>query len=118
MGSDSDDQGIEIVVSPIQLAAILENDTVEESSSLSNRCWGAASLVGGALELVGSAALILTPEPTTITKIAGGALAIHGLDRDCSDRDGANAYNPDVSSGCRRSRSSGGGPRYCPRRLG
>jgi hypothetical protein len=36
--------------------------------------------VGGALELVGAAALILTPEPTTITKIAGGALAIHGAD--------------------------------------
>jgi hypothetical protein len=75
-----DGEGLEIVVSPLQLAAILENDSVEESSSLSNRFWGAASLVGGAIELVGAAGLILTPEPTTVTKIAGGALAVHGAD--------------------------------------
>jgi hypothetical protein len=75
-----EEEGLEIVLSPLQLAAILESDSVEESSSLSNRFWGAATLVGGAVELVGAAALILTPEPTTVTKIAGGALAVHGAD--------------------------------------
>jgi Bacterial CdiA-CT RNAse A domain len=75
-GSD----GLEVVVSPLQLAAILENDSVEESSSLSNRFWGAATLVGGAIELVGAAGLLLTPEPTMVTKVAGGALAVHGAD--------------------------------------
>ena len=74
------EEGLQIVVTPVQLAAILENDSIEESSSLANRFWGAATVVGGAFELVGAAALILTPEPTTVTKIAGGALAVHGAD--------------------------------------
>lgn len=74
------DEGIEIVLTPIQLAAILENETLEESSSLSNRLWGAATLAGGAIELVGAGVLLLAPEPTTITKIAGGTLGVHGLD--------------------------------------
>ena len=39
-----------------------------------------SQLVGGAVELVGSAALILIPEPTMVTKIAGGTLGVHGLD--------------------------------------
>ena len=32
------------------------------------------------MELVGAAALLLTPEPTLVTKVAGGALAVHGSD--------------------------------------
>jgi len=64
----------------MQLAAILANDSIEESHSLTNRFWGAATVVGGALELIGATALLLVPEPTTITKVAGGALAIHGSD--------------------------------------
>ena len=73
-------EGLEVVVSPLQLAAIMENDTIEESSTIANRFWGAASVVGGAMELIGATALILVPEPTTLTKIAAGALAVHGSD--------------------------------------
>lgn len=76
---DSTD-GLTVVLTPLQFAAILENDSIEQSSSLSNRLWGAATLVGGALELVGGAGLLLVPEPTTVTKIAGGALTVHGAD--------------------------------------
>jgi hypothetical protein len=72
--------GLTVVLSPLQLAAILENGSLEQSSSLSNRIWGAATLVGGAVELIGAAGLLLVPEPTTVTKIAGGALAVHGAD--------------------------------------
>lgn len=74
------EEGLEIVLTPIQLAAILENETLEETSSLSNRLWGTATLAGGAIELVGAGVLLLAPEPTTVTKIAGGALGAHGLD--------------------------------------
>jgi hypothetical protein len=74
------EEGLEIVLTPLQFAAVLENDSIEESSSWGNRFWGAATVVGGALELVGGAALLLIPEPTTVTKIAGGALAVHGAD--------------------------------------
>ena len=76
----TNEEGLEIVLTPIQLAAIFESESIEESSSLSNRLWGAATLVGGAVELVGSALLFLAPEPTSITKIAGTALGAHGLD--------------------------------------
>lgn len=76
MGSE----GLEVVLTPLQFAAILENDSIDQGSCLSNRIWGAASVVGGALELVGAAALFLMPEPTTVTKIAGGVLAVHGAD--------------------------------------
>lgn len=74
------DTGLEIVLSPLQLAAILESESIDQASCTSNVFWGAATVVGGALELVGAAALLLTPEPTTVTKIAGGTLAIHGSD--------------------------------------
>jgi Bacterial CdiA-CT RNAse A domain len=73
-------EGLEVVLSPLQLAAILENDSIDQGSCLSNRFWGAASVVGGAMELIGAAALFLAPEPTTVTKIAGGVLAVHGAD--------------------------------------
>ena len=60
-------EGLEVVLSPLQLAAILENDSIDQGSCLSNRFWGAASVVGGAMELIGAAALFLAPEPTTVT---------------------------------------------------
>lgn len=72
--------GLQIVLTPLQLAAIFSNETVESSSSLKERLWGAAAAVGGAFELLGSAALLLTPEPTLTTKAAGVALGTHGLD--------------------------------------
>jgi hypothetical protein len=72
--------GMEIVLSPLQLAAVLEDESVHQSSCLSSVFLGAASVVVGAIELTGAAALLLTPEPTTVTKIAGGALAVHGAD--------------------------------------
>lgn len=72
--------GLELVLTPVQLAAIFNNETIETSGSLSERFWGAATAVGGALELVGAAALLLTPEPTLTTKVAGTALGLHGAD--------------------------------------
>jgi hypothetical protein len=75
-----DDGGVSIILSPVQLAAVLENQTVSDTETRTNRLWGTVTLIGGAIELVGAAALLLTPEPTTVTKIAGGALAVHGSD--------------------------------------
>lgn len=75
-----DDGGLEIVLTPMQLAAIFSNDTIEQQGSVEQRFWGAATAVGGALELVGSAVLLLAPEPTTVTKVAGAALGVHGAD--------------------------------------
>lgn len=74
------ENGIEIVLTPLQLAAVLEAETIEESAAFTNRLWGGVTLVAGALELIGGAALLLVPEPTTVTKITGGTLGLHGLD--------------------------------------
>lgn len=78
--SVTESDGIDVVLTPIQLAAILAGETVEPGGSLSDRLWGGAAVVGGALELIGAGALLLTPEPTMVTKVAGGALGVHGLD--------------------------------------
>ncbi len=45
-----------------------------------NRGSAVLSIIGGGAETVGGVLLILTPEPTMITKVGGSALALHGLD--------------------------------------
>ena len=73
-------EGLQIALTPLQLAAVLSGESLEEKPTLSNRLWGVGKLIGGALELLGAAGLMLAPEPTTLTKLAGGALGAHGLD--------------------------------------
>lgn len=46
----------------------------------SPRVIGVIQTVGSVFELVGAAALLLTPEPTMATKVAGVALGAHGID--------------------------------------
>jgi Bacterial CdiA-CT RNAse A domain len=72
--------GLEIVLTPLQLAAVFAGESIEAPGSMTERLWGGATVIGGALELVGAAALLLVPEPTAATKIAGVALGAHGLD--------------------------------------
>ena len=78
--SSADESGLEIVLTPVQLAAVFANGTIEGKGSLGGRLWGGVTVIGGALELVGAGVLLLTPEPTMATKAAGGALGLHGLD--------------------------------------
>jgi hypothetical protein len=74
------DDGLEIVLTPLQLAAVFSGESIEPAGTLTDRLWGGATVIGGALELVGAAALLLVPEPTTATKFAGVALGAHGVD--------------------------------------
>jgi len=71
---------LQIVLSPIQLAAILENTTIAAPETASNRLLGGIKILGGAIELVGAAALLAVPEPTMATKVGGVVLAAHGSD--------------------------------------
>ncbi|MES5097460.1 RNase A-like domain-containing protein [Agrobacterium sp. BA1120] len=75
------DEGLVIAVSALQLAAVLEGESVEQSGTPGNRLIGALRLLGCAAEGVTAGALWLTPEPTTLTKIGGTALAIHAADQ-------------------------------------
>ncbi|MBB3947272.1 hypothetical protein GGQ73_003238 [Rhizobium skierniewicense] len=74
-------EGVVIALSAVQLAAVLEGETVEQSGTVGNRVIGALRLLGCAAEGVTAGALLVTPEPTALTKIGGGALALHAADQ-------------------------------------
>jgi len=76
----AEDQGLRVVLSPVQLAAVLQGEHISSHEMMMNRLWGGAKIIGGALELVGGGALLLMPEPTTLTKVGGVVLAAHGTD--------------------------------------
>lgn len=56
------DDGIKIVMSPVQLAAALSDKSVTEGETLSNRLYGGLGLVMGTLELAGATALCMVPK--------------------------------------------------------
>ncbi|WP_158782352.1 RNase A-like domain-containing protein [Pantoea sp. BAV 3049] len=74
------DDGIKIVMSPVQLAAALSDKTVTEGETLSNRLLGGLGLVMGSLELAGATALCIAPEPTGLTKAGCVVVGAHSLD--------------------------------------
>ena len=49
-------------------------------SSTVNRLVAGLEIVGGGLETVGGVLLLLTPEPTMLTKALGGVMTVHGAD--------------------------------------
>ena len=50
------------------------------SSSTLNRAVAVLEIIGGGLETTGGVLLILTPEPTMLTKVGGAVLTAHGAD--------------------------------------
>lgn len=52
----------------------------QEGGSWLQRGLGLLQTVGGVAETIGGGALVLAPEPTMITKVVGGAVAVHGID--------------------------------------
>ncbi len=81
---NDDSQGLRVVLTPVQLAAVLGGASISEPEGWSRRLWnrvgGGLETLAGGIELVGSAALLLAPEPTMLTKVGGVALAVHGSD--------------------------------------
>lgn len=74
------DDGIKIVISPVQLAAVLTDSSVTDGETLSNRLYGGLGLVMGTLELAGASALCMVPEPTGLTKAACVVIGAHSMD--------------------------------------
>jgi hypothetical protein len=49
----SDKEALRVVLSPVQLAAVLQGEQISAHEIMMNRLWGGAKFIGGALELVG-----------------------------------------------------------------
>lgn len=77
---DDEVEGMTIALTPVQMAAVLDDQEVPESASLSNRLWGTVGLVTGVVELVGAGVLCVAPEPTMVTKAGCVVLGVHGFD--------------------------------------
>ena len=73
------ENGFSIAMTPVQLAAVMEDETVTEDS-VSNRIWGGVGFLGSVLELASATALCLVPEPTGLTKAGCIIVGAHGLD--------------------------------------
>jgi hypothetical protein len=56
-----------VILSPVQMAAVISGQNVSEPETNSNRLWGGFKLLGSALEMVGAGALWLVPQPTMLT---------------------------------------------------
>ena len=72
--------GITIIMTSIQLAALLQDVPLTRMEVASNRLFGALSVIGGAVDLVASVPLWLAPEPTLLTKVVAGGLDVIGGD--------------------------------------
>ena len=72
--------GIPIVLTPVQLAAVLSDESIGIDASIKNRMWGGLKLVGGVLEITGAGVLCVVPEPTMVTKAGCVVLGAHGGD--------------------------------------
>lgn len=75
------EEGVTIVLSPVQLAAVFEQETVMEGGTIGNRLIGALRLLGCGVEVLGAAALAAAPEPTMLTKAGAIGLAAHAADQ-------------------------------------
>lgn len=78
--AEQDEQGVRVVLSAPQLAAILTGESLDEPATFTNRVWGGLRVVGGTLELVGAGALCLAPEPTMASKAGCLVFGLHGSD--------------------------------------
>lgn len=78
------EEAIRIVLSPVQMAAVLTNESLSESETLTNRLWGGLRVVGGLVELKGAGVLCVAPEPTLASKVGCVVFGAHGVDTTAS----------------------------------
>jgi hypothetical protein len=80
MSYQQEPDGVRVVLSAPQLAAVLSRQSISLTEMLSNRLWGGLQVVGGVLEMVGAAALCVLPEPTMASKAGCVVFGVHGSD--------------------------------------
>lgn len=76
----NDSNEVRMILSPVQLAAVLSDASISEGETLSNRLWGGLGVVGGVVEMFGAGVLCAIPEPTTLSKIGCVVVGVHSLD--------------------------------------
>ena len=74
------DDGVQVVLSSVQMAAILAQESLREEPTLTNRLMGSLRVVGGVLELAGAGVLCVAPEPTMASKAGCIVFGINGAD--------------------------------------
>ncbi|MBB5457580.1 RNase A-like domain-containing protein [Paraburkholderia sp. Cpub6] len=80
MSQVNESDGVRVVLSAPQMAAVLVRQSISQTEMLSNRLWGGLQLVGGVLEMVGAGALCVLPEPTMASKAGCIVFGVHGSD--------------------------------------
>ncbi|MBC8741937.1 hypothetical protein F6X40_35910 [Paraburkholderia sp. UCT31] len=80
MSYQQNSDGVRVVLSAPQLAAVLSRQSISPTEMRSNRLWGGLQVVGGVLEMVGAAALCVLPEPTMASKAGCVVFGVHGSD--------------------------------------
>ena len=74
------EEGLQIVLSPVQMAGILHNASISEGEVLSNRLWGGVGLVGGMLQMLVAGGMCAAPDPTMLTKVGCVVVGGHAAD--------------------------------------
>ncbi|MGF6922363.1 RNase A-like domain-containing protein [Paraburkholderia sp. 40] len=80
MSQVNESDGVRVVLSAPQLAAVLARQSISMTEMLSNRLWGGLQVVGGVLEMVGAGALCVLPDPTMASKAGCIVFGVHGSD--------------------------------------
>jgi len=80
MPQERDLDGVRVVLSAPQLAAVLTRESINHTEMSTNRLWGGVQVAAGVLEMVGAAALCVLPEPTMASKAGCVVFGVHGSD--------------------------------------
>src|SRR5579863_1441316 len=80
MAQINDTDGVRVVMSSAQLAAVVSRQSISQTEMLSNRLWGGLQVVGGVLEMAGASVLCVMPEPTMLSKAGCIVFGVHGSD--------------------------------------
>ncbi|MBH2517163.1 RNase A-like domain-containing protein [Serratia ureilytica] len=73
-------EGLQVALSPVQLAAVMSDSTVTEGETWGNRLMGGLGLAGGVVELLGAGVMCYAPDPTLLTKVGCVVVGTHSMD--------------------------------------
>jgi hypothetical protein len=80
MTQHNETDGVRVVLSAPQLAAVLSRQSISQAEMMSNRLWGGLQILGGVLEMAGASVLCVAPEPTGLSKLGCVTFGVHGAD--------------------------------------